>query len=68
MIEIYFALHAFVVLLLKLGEDARSLLSFGSGIGLESMFSGGAISLTFPSLVMHVAFSVSMNASPGVYK
>ena len=60
MIEIFFPLLSLVVLLLK-PEDARSLLSFALGIGLEGMFTGGEISLTFPSLVMHVASSFSMN-------
>ena len=68
MIEIFFPLLALVVLRLKPDEDARSLLSFGLGIGLEGLFTGGATSLTFPSLVMHVASSVSMNTPPGASK
>ena len=70
MIEIFSPFLAQVVLLLKPDEDARGLVSFALGIGLEGMFTGGAISLTFPSLVKHVAssFSMHMNTSPEVSK
>ena len=69
MIEVFFPLRALVALLLKPDEVARSLFSFALGVGLEGMFTGEAMSLIFPSFVIHVASSaVTINKLPGESK